>query len=240
MEFTDKQFDKLFEAYQEDEEIEVVACNGFGQEFTVIGTIATVKGDEIAELGADPNVFYGGVSDNAISLEFEDDEDAESVSAEKYRSNYATRFFTSLNHQKGLNYSEDTIYVLSNFLVKSIKILSKKEIVFKNNGEYESFKFKGQIRLYNLRQKQKEEGKLLPEDIELVKNLNKYIGKPINVNGTKGILYLVEGYSDNENIILQYAVINDLERVEFPAHSKIEENGNGVLEITTLSNNHKL
>ena len=219
MHFTDEQHEALYQAYCEDLLVTIEACNSFGQEFTVIGKIASVLGEEIPELNPDPEEIYAGVFDNSIILEFPDKTQKE----DDLRSKYNAIFFNTLESEESK---------LSNFLIKRIRNDKTGQILFENKTkEYKHQVSKGVTRFYNYNLNKKMLGKPTAsahnDNFFWLYNL---VGKPININDLTGVLFCADSVTKSGDIMLHFIDCMQFKTTAFSSDSKITLEG-GVVKI---------
>lgn len=232
MNFTDKEWETLYKAHCEKVDLLVIACNGMGQEFSIIGKIAAVMGNEIPELNAEPNEMYAAVLDNCIVLDCGNrDEEAKNA----YRTKYSAPMFTTL--EKG---SES----LSNFFIrriytnkKGLKRLGIKEKLLYENPDYQQFKTLGELKQNAYLKSQLNNGMTTAEKGLALSYL---VGRPINIDDNTGILYYVDRVERNGNMNIHYINGREFKTMSIPSNISFDLNDNGVVVFDYHTSEHRL
>ena len=212
MEFTNKEYKSLCDAYINDEQIIITGCNAFSQEFETTGKIAKIKAGELFAVAPDPEAFAIGVTPDTLIVEFGQNKE------DSIRTPYNASFVTDLY--------EDDFY---NFVIKEVKLKKNKQTLYKNK-DYDAIEDWCRKTLIEYGKKLLRT-KITPGTMHSTcQQLTNHIGKPINVYGETGVLFFVDSCFKGE-ILLYVLDFKDMKEIKIPATSKITE-GKTLLKIT--------
>ena len=203
MEFTQKEYKALCDTFLNDEAIIITGCNFIAQEFETTGKLAQIKAGELFPDAENPDLDAIGVTNDTIIVEFEKKEEG------KLRTPYSASFVTDL-------YADDP----HNLVIKDIKLKKSKKVIYTNKDYEDHYTFfRESLIEYD---KQLLRNNITPACMNTTcQNLTNYIGRPINVNGETGVLYLVDSYCKGQ-ILIYLLDFKDLLEIKIPATSKIE------------------
>ena len=181
--FTNDVLDRLCQAHDNYERLIVNACNGLGQEFVVKGRIATITGREFPELGEDDDEFLIAVVNNGLVLDCGEFDETEENADVEYRTKYSAIMFTD----PAPNLKSTFI----NFFIKNIVSDENRDVIYYNQDYDKIKKFcdKNFWAHYNNQLKKGIVPAILdPDGVQF----SQKVGKPMNINGTSGLLYCVD------------------------------------------------
>ena len=216
MEFTQEEFKALCDVSINEEKIIITGCTSFSQEFEVIGKIAKITTGELFEDDIKPNRPALGITNDTLIIDLGKKKENE------MHSPYCASFVTDLY--------EDDFY---NFVIKEIKLNRTKKTLYYNEDYQATFDYcRETLAQYGKR--------LMKENITpgtmhpTCQKLTNHVGKPVNIMGERGVLFLADSYYKGE-IMLYVLDFKTLKEYKVPSTIKIEE-GKTLLKLTELKN----
>lgn len=192
MDFSEKEIERLYDAFFNSEKLKVYGSNGMGHKFAMEGYIAAVKRDEIPALSGEDDEYFPGVFDNCIIFD-----------TGKLSGYPKTYFRTPFSAMLLTDYNELDLPVQPMLFIESIRSLTNHETIYSNDefadmAEY--FKY-----VNSAFEKDRLKYGRVPASIDSKGVFfNDNIGKPICINGAQGLLSCATDILPNGNMCLMY------------------------------------
>ena len=203
MDLNNKAYNQLIDTFKNNRKVTITGCNGFGCKFETTGRVAAILGSELDD-SFDPDILYPALLDHCIYL------DCGVIKNDIVRTDYVAPFFLTLD-DFSLNY----------LFVNEIKDKKTGKLIFKNK-DYEEYFNLSRENLIGYGCAYLSLNRTPFNMDRFCQKINNCIGKPINIYGNAGILYLAE-ILDNKEVVVHYYTFEDPKILKIPKTSTITE-----------------